>query len=288
MDIEQKLSDLESGLGKLRAEIEAGKDTRKALLMGHNIIPNGIYPIRKNDDCNWGNISYGKGTYTILPDLCDVFQPLLDGPFDSARIPKNQIHGYMVWDSHYGEWREVMSVGSGSGSVKLESKGDHHRWGFRRDGHFGDDTELHFQPPEVAEIPEPPKHTYKIGDCFERSDGSIHRLSKGGSKQHGQHGVLVNLEQKCLYWEEDYLLNDNDTVLNQDAFSEYLENCNLTYIGTHAEVFVRKDKIVDLVKTWSEYAGDKKSLSYGERVTFSRCTNKLRKVLDQKADQGGE
>jgi len=286
MDIEQKLSDLEDGLDELRAEIEAGKVGGKVLIMGHHTVPDGVYPVMQRKGACY-TIKH-EGMYTLASNLCDVFQRLLSGPFDSARIPKNQIHGYMVWDSHYGEWREVMSVGSGSGSVKLESKGDHHRWGFRRDGHFGDDTELHFQPPEVAEIPEPPKHTYKIGDCFERSDGSIHRLSKGGSKQHGQHGVLVNLEQKCLHWENNYLLGDDDTVLNQDAFSEYLENCNLTYIGTHAEVFVRKDKIVDLVKTWSEYAGDKKSLSYGERVTFSRCTNKLRKVLDQKADQGGE
>jgi len=240
MNIEQKLSDLESGLDELRAEIEAGKASGKVLIMGHDTVPDGVYLVMQRKGACY-TIKH-EGMYTLASNLCDVFQRLLSGPFDSARIPKNQIHGYMVWDSHYGEWREVMGVELGRGDVTLESKGGQDRWGFRRDGHFGDDTELHFQPPEVAEIPEPPKHIYKIGDCFERSDGSIHRLSKGGSKQHGQHGVLVNLEQKCLYWGEDYLLNDNDTVLNQDAFSEYLENCNLTYIGTHAEVFVRRDK----------------------------------------------
>jgi len=76
-------------------------------------------------------------------------------------------------------------------------------------------------------------------------------------------------------------------VLNQDAFSEYLENCNLTYIGTHAEVFVRRDKIVDLVEMWSEY-GEDNNLSYIERATFSRCISRLRKTMDQKTDQGGE
>jgi len=36
MNIEQKLSDLESGLDELRAEIEAGKASGKVLIMGHH------------------------------------------------------------------------------------------------------------------------------------------------------------------------------------------------------------------------------------------------------------
>ncbi len=81
-----------------------------------------------------------------------VFQPLLSGPFDASRIPKDKIPGYMVWDSVRKAWRPIVRIGI-SYDVYFEKPKDDRWFIFRHDGCRREidgvhGPYLHFQPPE--------------------------------------------------------------------------------------------------------------------------------------------
>jgi hypothetical protein len=187
---------------------------------------NGISAIRINA------IEVFEGGWWLNTCDCEVFQPIIEGPFDANLIPKDKIKGYKVWVAGNS------LITKGWKSIERIDFNQNHRSTkiLLTDGYYYraiDSDYLCFQPPEV--VKPKPVHIYGINDCFIDSDKDILRLSKAENESIC---ILVYLTSKIYYSSMQFTLKEwGNTVMYQSDFKIYLESNDMTYIGTFDEVF---------------------------------------------------
>jgi len=212
---------------KIKMQIKKEIDIDDTILtIGNYDVKDGIYKIVDKDSSSPPFKLNYKAGWWIDPEESDVFQKLLSGQFDANKIPKDKITNYRVWDAFYKEWRKIKSFRNINGRITVEFNDKKGRCFFPIHGTWFGTQQLYFQPPKE-------EHMYKIGDCFECSEKRINRLSKGSVNNLG---VLVDLGSNNEFWSGDYALNDDNIIIDQNTFKDFLVNFDLTYIGTSDEI----------------------------------------------------
>ena len=107
-EMEEWLNESNEG-GKDKREIKAGD---KVLVMRGNrdegCLDDDIYTILGRD--GGGYKVKESSSYILVPECYETVQPLLSGPFDASRIPKDKVPGYMVWDNKHKSWVTINST----------------------------------------------------------------------------------------------------------------------------------------------------------------------------------
>jgi len=214
----------------------------KVLIMGHRDVGDRIYKILEIGEgrSSFNGIgairinaieAFENGWWLNTCD-CEVFQPIIEGPFDANLIPKDKIKGYKVWvrgdNSESMGWQSIESIDF---NLVHDRIGIHLLNGYSY--RVKDSNYLCFQPSEV--VKSKPVHIYGINDCFIDSDKDILRLSKAENESIG---ILVYLTSKIYYSSMQFTLKEwGSAVMYQSDFKIYLESNDMTYIGTFDEVF---------------------------------------------------